>query len=706
MGVTPVKAVPGALVDFFSDGRVVAGVVLSEDKGRLRVATEAGREERIVPARVLAAYQGNPKLAVPSGKAEAAKIEMARKLAASHAQTAQDLRSRLDLALTWEIVVDDGGERTLEDLAELAMGDRGAGPTAALLRELVEEKIHFTRRADLWEARSRDVVEEILRQRDRERLKEEQRTRFLSSVRDALTSTKPFQRSNGEEEARLLAGLEELAVEGAALGPASRDAETFLGHLTIPGENAPERAFRALVALGVFTESENLFIRKYGLSPDFPPGSDEMARAAVDGSAERLERERSSGSRRDLTSHDAFSVDDPLTSEIDDALSVEPLPGHRWRVGIHIADPGFLIPAGSHLDKLAESRAATFYLPERRVLMLPRAVSQEAGSLLAEVDRPALTFLVTLSESGSILGWEIVPSVIRSRARVSYEEASEAVTSGKTTTAADTGALPERVRSQILTLHGLAVGLEAARIQTGAHVIRAPEVDLRVDSDGTITLKRMEGDDPARLVVSEMMILASRVAAMFCLENSIPCIYRRQPPTEESAPAVLVGTPYDPVAVRNARRGLRRGESGLTPGRHYALGLDAYAQATSPIRRYQDLVIHRQIKSVLAGGPPCYDAESLQRITALTDEAERVARLAERGSDEYWTLKYLERQKGSEIEGVVVYKERRRVEVELSETLYSVGIAPRPDHELGQRLRFIVEEVHPRAPSLRLRQVD
>jgi exoribonuclease-2 len=337
--------------------------------------------------------------------------------------------------------------------------------------------------------------------------------------------------------------------------------------------------------------------------------------------------------------------------------------------------------------------------------MLPPVISEGGASLLPGECRAAVSFFATIDETGTLMGWEIAPSAIRSRTRVTYEQASEAVRGLGEARQRLAEALGASTLEQIGLLHGLATKLEAWRIAMGAHVIRAPEVDITVESDGTPSLKRLEGDDPGRILVSEMMILASRIAALFCIENHVPCIYRRQPPTDEPFPAVT-GGPYDPVAVRRARRGLRRSESGLAPGRHFALGLDAYAQATSPIRRYQDLVIHRQIKSVLRGGPPCYDTEKLQGIAALTDEAERIARLAERGSDEYWTLKYLERRRGQVVEGIVVSVERRRVEVELCETLYSVGIAPRPDHELGQRLRFSIEQVNPRAAMITLRQLD
>ena len=772
------KVFPGMVVDFFAEGEITAGVVLAEEKGRLRLITEAGREERIAPGRVLAAYEGNSRLALPAGsKADTSRHPMAHALAAAHAKSARDMQAGVDLSLLWEIVVDEGGERHLADLAELALGEGSDGAVAGLLRALLEEKVHFTRRDEAWSPRAREAVAEILHQRERERQRALQRGRFLDRLRRALVQRGVLDPrgaggENGDqssvdtengESARLLAALEETAVQaGNASAAAVKEAQSLVDEAGIRAATLEEAALRALIALGVFTEDENIFIRRFGLRVEFPEGAEEIARRAVqralgqvaprvsenqggtgalldvrgatDPCADAggpaaaraagfgyaplaaagepsgvvppaLAEEAAAGVRRDLTGLDLFSVDDELTSEIDDALSVQPAGPGRYRVGIHIADPGFFIPPDSDLDRIAAERAVTFYLPERRVLMLPSAVSENASSLLPGEYRPALSFFAALDEAGTLLDWEIVPSVIRSRGRVTYEEASRAVLASGAEAEGLAARLGETTVGQLRILHRLAAGLEAVRLAAGAHVIRAPEVDLSVAPDGTLLLKRLEGDDPGRVLVSEMMVLAGRITARFCLDGRIPCIYRRQPPAEEPVPPML-GGPYDPVAVRRARRGLRRSESGLTPGRHFALGLDAYAQSTSPIRRYQDLAIHRQIKNVLAGGTPCYDIEAMQRIAALTDDADRIARLAERGSDEYWTLKYLARRKGQTVEGTVVFVEKRRVEVELCETLYTAPIVPRPDHEPGQSLRLMIEEVNPRTPLLTLRQVD
>jgi hypothetical protein len=244
------RVVPGTLVDFFADGEIVAGVVLSEEKGRLRVVTEAGREDRIAPGRIPAAYDGPAKVSGGAAGAgsETARFEAARKAASVHAKAAREAGPKIDLPLVWDLLVDQGGEMMLAELAELATGSRSASAVAATLRALLEEKVHFTRRGDLWEPRARSAVEETIRQREREARRAAARERFIASARAAIAKGEPWTPSGEEEETRMLRLLEDLAVQGTA-GAGAKEASSLLGMLSVPGETPEEglspRASRA-----------------------------------------------------------------------------------------------------------------------------------------------------------------------------------------------------------------------------------------------------------------------------------------------------------------------------------------------------------------------------------------------------------------------------------------------------------------------------
>jgi exoribonuclease-2 len=227
---------------------------------------------------------------------------------------------------------------------------------------------------------------------------------------------------------------------------------------------------------------------------------------------------------------------------------------------------------------------------------------------------------------------------------------------------------------------------------------------MHVDSDGRAVLERISADAPSRLAVSEAMVLAGEIAARFCLEAGLPTIYRRQPPPAAPHELPTDGV-WDPVAVRRVRRGLRRAEVGLEPGPHAGLGLDAYIQPGSPLRRYQDLAIHRQILAHLRGEPLCYDTDAMRRVAATTERAEADARQAEAAADEYWLLRYLERYVGEMLAATVVESGPRPI-VQLDETLREQPVRGLAGVEPGQQLLVNVVRVEPRAGVLSLRPVD
>ncbi|HKY32537.1 MAG TPA: RNB domain-containing ribonuclease [Candidatus Polarisedimenticolia bacterium] len=669
----------GDVVDLFEGGGLLSAVVVGEERGRLQVITQEGQALSVTSSRI--AHRAGP--AAGGRPAEAA---------ARHAAAAAQLSGAVDLPALWDVLADEPRKHPLASLAALALGDDSGPARSAVLRALHGDRTHFVRKGEEFEPRARGHVEEILHRQAAEKARAERREAFLHKARKALRG-EPVPPS-GREEGELVADLVELAVMGEE-SPDRRDALALLHEAGCPDGPPGERAFRLLRAMGVFSEDENLFIHRFGLRTAFPSeAEDEALRAAG--------RSLDFAGRADLRELAVFTIDDEQTTEMDDAVSARRRDG-LIEVGVHIADSEVYVDLGGAVDREAMARAATFYFPDVKLRMLPAPISERAASLVEGEDRPALSFLATLSPLGELVRAEIVPSIIRSRARLSYDQADALMAGGFPAP----GALAEASVALEL-LRPLCERLEAERVAAGAVIIRAAEVDIRVE-EGEIRIRRLDDRGPSRRLVAELMILANRMAADFCRARGIPVIYRRQPPPLDPLPAPappeVEARGYDPVAVRQLRRRMRRGETSLQPAPHHGLGLEAYTQATSPIRRYQDLVVHRQVKAALRGEPLPHSAADVARIAATTEEAERAAREAERGTDEYWTLKHYERMAGRTIEGIVVAVDARRTEVELEDTLYSVHLPPRPDHRPGQRLNLLVEGARPRARRLTLTEL-
>jgi exoribonuclease-2 len=428
----------------------------------------------------------------------------------------------------------------------------------------------------------------------------------------------------------------------------------------------------------------NLQVLRFGLRTRFP--DDVLAHAE-----EAAQRGFDDQGREDLTHLEVFSIDGPRTREIDDALSLVRT-GDGFRLGVHIADPGAFVRPDDPVDREALARGLTHYHPELRLPMLPPVLGEDAASLVAGQPRPALSFVIDLDPTAGVRDVRIVRSVVRTRARLDYESVDRTIELGDGPHAET---LVELVRLGALR--------ERRRIEQGAVSIHAPEVDVHVEDDGEIRLERIDAESASRRAVTEAMILAGEAAARACREAGLPSIYRRQ-----AGPDRPLELPADgvrgPVEVRRARRSLNRGTVSSQPGLHHGLGAEAYIQITSPLRRFQDLAMQRQLAAHLAGLSSPYDAEAMQRIAATTDRADRDARRAERGAEEYWRLRYLERRTGEQVEAIVVDTEPRTV-IQLLETLHEQPMPALTGVEAGISVALGIERVNPRAGRLVLRRV-
>ena len=208
----------------------------------------------------------------------------------------------------------------------------------------------------------------------------------------------------------------------------------------------------------------------------------------------------------------------------------------------------------------------------------------------------------------------------------------------------------------LATLQRLARQLHDARAARGAITFRRPELKIQV-RDGDIEVKAIDPNSPSRFIVSEMMILANGLSADFASVHALPVIYRTQEPREALA---TEDTPViEALAFERLRKTFKRSRLSLTPGLHSGLGLTAYTQASSPIRRYADLITQRQFTAMLQGQDIPYDREELLRILAAAESAEQEIRGIEDRSTSYWLLEYLARYKKNENLAAIILRQQR-----------------------------------------------
>jgi exoribonuclease-2 len=660
----------GRLIEFRDKKRVIAAVCTRVDSGSARILTEANKEFNLPLAKIL--HEGGD-LDVKRSRTEL--IEALKDFAADAAA----LATEIDLAELWELLHEDERPYPLAELASfLYAGPPEPRRASALLRRLIDDPLHFDQVGLDYVPRSAQAVEQTLHQRAIEQAKAEQKVAVQRWVQSVWAAT-PAERPAGAESVVRL--LQELAILGNR-SERYQEAVAFLQESGLGGHEAQEAAFQLLVRMGEWDEDENLQLLEHGLAEPFAPEAEAEAAAAT------VTPEHLAG-RRDLRHLHLMSIDDEETLDIDDAVSLELL-SDGYRVGIHVADVATFVTPGSALDQTGKRRSTSIYLPDRKIDMLPARISHEICSLVAHQDRLAMSVLVTFNAADQIVSHEIVESVVCVRERLTYAEVDDLL----------------EARQDLQTLQKIAQDLLTRRLAAGAVVFTMPELRIRVDADKTIHLKRIEQTGPSQRLVSEMMVLANQLIAEYLQEHQIPALYRTQPAPEEPV-AALTG-PADAVALNRQRKQMKRSELTTEPAPHYGLGVKAYTQGTSPIRRYSDLLVHRQLKRVLHGEPPVHSLEEMKTLGAMTEQGISIVNQVQRQSHRYWLLRYLQDLPSQPLRGVVIDVWDEQAKIQLVDYLLEVPVYPRLGRklQLGDQVMVAIENLRPRRLTLALTVIE
>ncbi len=580
------------------------------------------------------------------------------------------------LEVAWEILIEDNQPTSPTDLANLLFSEISAVTSYASYCLLSNDKIYFKQKGDLYEPRSSSQVAELKHQAEAAA----QRAKLIEEFQQKLNT-----KLSGDEVSWTISDRSRLdCLERYALyGDEASDKAAAQELLSFAKRSKNEQAaFLMLVDLGIWNEHENLNLLRSQVPLHF---ANEVV-AAAQACVENPIPDHMQDLRRDLTHLHVYTIDDISTTEIDDGLSIETLADGSKRIWIHIADPTRWLDPESPLDKDARKRGTSVYLPTGVIPMFPMDLATGPMSLIESKVCHAMSFAVDLDDVGAVTHYEIVASLVKPNYRLTYEDVEEMLQLG---VEADLDCIADYARLR-----------KKWRVDQGAIEIHLPDTSVKVDSKNgdRLTLELME-DTFSRQLVAEMMILAGEVAARFAQTHNIPIPYRYQEQPELPPLDTLMQLPSGPVREFAICRCMTKGSLGLYASRHAGLGLDAYAQVTSPIRRYSDLLAHWQIKAFLREEPLPFTAEMLTAILQAIDPAIWDANQVEKQSVRYWSLEYLRRNKEVVWEALMLdwLRENEKLALVLIEDLgLKLPMRITRQIQVGDNLRIRASEVDPR----------
>jgi ribonuclease R len=331
-------------------------------------------------------------------------------------------------------------------------------------------------------------------------------------------------------------------------------------------------------------------------------------------------------------------------------VSIERLPGGNFRLGVHIAAVAQYVEDGSALDLEAYRRGTSVYYPERAVPMLPERLSNGLCSLRPGVPRLTLSAFLDIDRGGHILSRRFAETVIQSTRRLTYTEVRRVLEEPRDTDAAEYGPVLPALRE----MGELMRILNAARMARGSIDFDLPEGDVILDTDGEMVGIQPGQRNVAHRLIEEFMIAANEAVAFELVSREVPALYRvHTPPSPERLeelqellatfglklrgdlndlpPGALQevtraaqGRPEEHFISSVVLRTLQRAVYEPECLGHYALASEYYCHFTSPIRRYPDLIVHRQLRSLLRG--------QAEEQTARTRIAERLPDMGEHTS--------------------------------------------------------------------------
>ena len=423
---------------------------------------------------------------------------------------------------------------------------------------------------------------------------------------------------------------------------------------------------------GENTTEMHAILAEYGLPYHYPQN--------VEAAAEKISAEitpEDYAEREDCRDVTTFTIDPKDAKDFDDALSIRQLKPGLWEVGVHIADVSHYVKEGSVIDKEAVKRAASVYLVDRTIPMLPERLCNFICSLRPDEEKLAYSVIFTMNEKAEVKDYRIRHTVIKSNRRFTYEEAQDIIETGK-----------GEYKEEILELNKLAQILREKRMANGSINFDRCEVKFEIDENGKPLSVYFKESKEANKLIEEFMLLANRTVAEHIgkvpknkkpkvfpyrihdlpdpdkLENLSQFIARfgykirtggTKTEVSKSINRLLndiEGKKEQNLIETVSLRAMQKARYSIHNIGHYGLAFDYYTHFTSPIRRYPDLMVHRLLTRYLAGGRTA-QADKYEELCEHSSAMEQTAAAAERASVKYKQVEFMGERIGNVYDGVI-----------------------------------------------------